>query len=286
VITKAVILAAGYGSRFLPITRTVPKEMLPVGTRPALDLVVDELVQAGITDLLVITSRRKKVLEDWFDRTPELETTFAGNESKLRHLATPLIRTQFVRQAQMLGTGHALLLARTFAGPDPVVVCYPDDLFGPPNVTAQLIATHAQTGACVLAVRDLGEADVSRYGVVAVHDREDGAMGVSGFVEKPAPGTEPSKLVSLGRFVYTPQMFDLLEEGLALHTTGEYYHVHALEALAAQGRLVAHVVASTHHDTGEPGGYLRTVITHALADPDQGPALAAWLRARIEPGAG
>jgi UTP--glucose-1-phosphate uridylyltransferase len=281
VITKAVILAAGYGSRFLPVTRSVPKEMLPVGTRPALDLVVEELIEAGITDLLVITSRRKKILEDWFDRAPELEQAFADAPHKLPHLDLPPVKVQFVRQKAMQGTGHALLLAKTFAGDDPVVVCYPDDLFVGPNVTAQLVAAHARTGASVLAVKDMGDADVSRYGVVDVHERADGAVGVSGFVEKPPAGTEPSKLVSLGRFVYTPDLFGHLEAGLRDHTEGEYYHVPALEALAKKGCLIAEIVSSEHRDTGEPQGYWRTVVEAALADPEHGPAFQAWLRERL-----
>lgn len=281
VIRKAVILAAGYGSRFLPVTRTVPKEMLPVGTRPALDLVVEELVDAGITDLLVITSRRKKILEDWFDRSPELEQAFADAPHKLAHLEQPRLRVQFVRQKAMQGTGHALLLARTFAGDEPIVVCYPDDLFAGANASAQLIAAHERTGASVLAVKDMGQADVSRYGVVATTDRADGALGVSGFVEKPAPGTEPSKLVSLGRFVYTPELFAHLEAGLQHHEGGEYYHVPALEALAQSGQLVAEVLRGRHDDTGEPGGYWRTLVEHALADPEHGADFAAWLRERM-----
>ena len=152
---KRVIVAAGYGTRFLPVTRVVPKELLPVVDRPAIDLVVEELVDAGITDILLITSRRKRAIEDWFDHDMELEGVFRaeGAFAKLRRAQPPRVRVTTVRQQEMRGTGHALLLARDFAGDDPVVVCFPDDLFGSPNLTAQLVARHQVTGGCVLAAK-------------------------------------------------------------------------------------------------------------------------------------
>lgn len=268
---KGVILAAGYGSRFLPVTRVVPKELLPVVDRPALDLVVEELADAGIEDVLVVTSRRKKALEDWFDRDPELEATF-GRE----RLGYPRVRATFVRQAEMKGTGHALLLAKAFAGADPVVVAYPDDLFGPPNCAAQLVEAWRRTACTVLSAGDLSGRDVSRYGVLDAVEEPGGVLRVRGIVEKPRAGTEPSHLVSWGRYLYTPDVFEELERGLAAHGGGEYYATDAISALAARGRVVA-VVSGERYDTGERLGYLQTVIRSALARPDLGPALREWL---------
>lgn len=273
---KGVVVAAGYGSRFLPVTRVVPKELLPIVDRPALAYVVDELVEAGVTDLLVITSRRKRAIEDWFDRDPELEALFPAER-----LARPPIRATFVRQDQMRGTGHALLLARAFAGADPFVVAFPDDLFGAPNVTRALIEAHRATGHTVALAAEVG-GDVSRYGVLDVAPGDGPVRRVRGMVEKPAPGTEPSKFVSFGRYLYTPEVFELLERGIAAHPGGEFYATHALEALARAGRLAAAVTTAPRWDTGDRAGYLRTVIDAALGHPELGAPLAAWLRARLD----
>ncbi|MEZ4235426.1 MAG: UTP--glucose-1-phosphate uridylyltransferase [Myxococcota bacterium] len=257
---KGVILAAGYGSRFLPVTRVVPKELLPIVDRPAIDLVVQELVEAGVEDLLIITSRRKKVLDDWFDRDPELEAKFAPER-----LGVPGVRVAFVRQAEMRGTGHALLTAKAFVGSDPFLVAFPDDLFGPPNCSAQLVAMYERTGCSVLSVGDLTGQDVSRYGVVDAVAEADGVLRVRGMVEKPAPGAEPSHLVSWGRYLYTPEVFPVLEAGFASHAGGEFYATDAISVLAERGRVVAAVVPSPRYDTGDRLGYLTTVVEHALA---------------------
>lgn len=274
---KGVIVAAGYGSRFLPVTRVVPKELLPIVDRPAIDFVVQEFADAGIEDVLVITSRRKKALDDWFDRDPELDGRFPPER-----LAIPRVRAEFVRQTEMKGTGHALLLARSFAGNDPFVVAYPDDLFadGTPNCTAQLMALHARTGCTVLACGDLTGEDVSRYGVVDA-TTEGGVLRVKGMVEKPAPGKEPSHLVSWGRYLYTPEVFEALDAGFAKHQTGEFFATDAISALAERGRVVAQIVPNQRYDTGDRLGYLTTVIEFALAHPDVGGPLQSWLRTRL-----
>jgi UTP--glucose-1-phosphate uridylyltransferase len=280
---KGVIIAAGYGTRFLPVTRVVPKELLPIVDRPAIDLVVQEMAEAGVDELLIVSSRRKKALEDWFDRDPELEAVFEreGASEKLARIAPPKVKATFVRQQRMAGTGDALLLAREFAGGDPVVVAYPDDLFGAPNCTAQLVDTFLRTGRSVLSATDLKGEDVSRYGVLAVQDVE-GELLLKGIVEKPPRGQEPSTLVSWGRYVYTPEFFGLLEEGRKYHKGGEYYHVNAVNALAARGRVAVRVVDAPRLDTGTPVGYLQAVIDVALGRPDVGPELEAWLRKRVK----
>jgi UTP--glucose-1-phosphate uridylyltransferase len=248
---KAVILAAGFGTRFLPITRVVPKELLPLGTRPALDFVLDELIAAGVTDLLVITSTRKRAIEDWFARDAVLDAALPGDP----RLSPPAVRVEFAYQEAMTGSGDALLLAREFAGRDAIVVAYPDDLFvGGPNCTAELLETHARTGRCVLSVTDEAGADLSRFGIVDVaHDGAD--LRVRRIVEKPAPGTAPSTLVSWGRYVYTPDLFDALAVGRRSHQGGEYYHVPAVNLLAERGGVAARLVRGTRYDVGTPAGY-------------------------------
>lgn len=275
---KGVVVAAGYGSRFLPATRVVPKELLPIVDRPAIDFVVQEFAEAGIEDVLIITSRRKKALDDWFDRDPELEDHFPA-----QRLAYPKVRAHFVRQAEMRGTGHALMLARAFAGDDAFVVAFPDDLFAE-NCARLLVDEHRRTGKSVLAVGDLTGEDVSRYGVVAAEDR-GGVLAVRDMVEKPPRGTEPSSLVSWGRYLYTPEIFAALAEGLAEHernpATKEFYATDAIRALAARDRVVAKIVPGARYDTGDRLGYLTTVLEHALAHPELGEPLRAWLKSRV-----
>lgn len=278
-VTKGVVVAAGYGTRFLPITRTIPKEMLPIVDRPALDLVVQELIEAGITDLLVITSRRKKALDDWFDRDPELEAACASDPQKLSRALPPAVRTTFVRQEKMGGTGDALRLARSFAGSDPVIVAFPDDLLGQPNASAQLMDAYRSTGCSVLAAADLGAGDVSRYGVLDATQDGD-VWRVRGVVEKPAPGTAPSSLISVGRYLYTPEFFAALDALPPAHT-GEWTPMDAMAALGAQGKLVATVLRAQRWDTGTPLGWLQALTDHALADPRLAEIYRAWLTERL-----
>lgn len=275
---KGVIVAAGYGTRFLPVTRCIPKEMLPLVDRPSLDFVVDEMVQAGVTKLLIITSRRKKVLEDWFDRDVELDEVFLreGATAKYTKARPPNVEVVTMRQTTMRGTGQAILMAKDFAAGDPIVVAYPDDLFHGENCTAQLIAAHKLTGHSVLSAHDFSGQDVSRYGVLDAVG-EGPIVPVRGIVEKPAVGEEPSHLVSLGRYLYTADIFPLLEAGWAAHGDGEFFPQDAINALADQGKVVARVVDAERWDTGTPLGLLKANITHALEREDTGPGLREWL---------
>jgi len=268
---KGIIVAAGYGSRFLPVTKTVPKEMLPLIDRPAIAFIVDEFIAAGIEDILVISSRRKKALEDYFDREAELEAVFSREnaQAKLALIQPPRARFHFVRQHHMLGTGHALLQARSFAGKDPVIVAYPDDIvFSHTSLSRQLIEAHEGTGHSLLAVKQMEEADLSRYGVVAPAG-DGNPCPVARLVEKPARGTEPSRLVSFGRYLFHSRFFEHLAEGFARHQgPGEYYHVGAINALAAEGLVDALDFEGQRLDTGEPLGFLEATCRYALQRPD------------------
>ena len=274
---KGVIVAAGYGTRFLPVTKTIPKEMLPVGTKPSIAYIVEEFVASGITEIAIISSRRKKALEDYFDREIELEEVFRreGKADKLALVAPPEADVVFVRQREMRGTGHALLQVRSFVGSEPCVVAYPDDLHvGAKPLAAQLVEVHARTGKSVMATI-LEPGDVSRYGVV---DPAPDGEGVRGFVEKPARGAEPSHEVSIGRYLYTPEFFDLLAEGWARHGKGEYFHTYALDRLIAAGKVAYRRVEGERLDTGEPAGYLDAVLRSAAADPSLRPVLERFAR--------
>jgi UTP--glucose-1-phosphate uridylyltransferase len=277
---KGVIVAAGYGTRFLPVTKTVPKELLPVGTKPAIAYIVDEFLASGIEDIIIVTSRRKKALEDYFDREVELEEVFSreGKADKLALAAPSRAKIAFVRQSEMLGTGHALLQVRPFLGGEGCVVAYPDDLhIGKPPLARQLIETHERTGKTVLATI-LEPGDVSRYGVVG--PGPDG-LSVSSFVEKPAKGGEPSHEVSIGRYLYTPEFFELLEEGWAKHSGGEYFHTYALDRLIAAGKVAFKRTEGLRLDTGSPAGYLEAILADAAADPSLRPVLERFARERL-----
>lgn len=274
---KGVIVAAGYGTRFLPVTKTVPKEMLPVGVKPSIAYIVEEFIASGITEIAIISSRRKKCLEDYFDREVELEEIFRreGKADKLALIEPPKADIFFIRQREMRGTGHALLQVRSFVGREPCVVAYPDDLHvGPRPLALQLAEVHAKTGKSVMATI-LEPGDVSRYGIV---DPAPDGLGVRGFVEKPAKGQEPSHEVSIGRYLYTPEFFDLLEEGWAKHAKGEYFHIYALDRLIAAGKVAFKRVEGERLDTGEPGGYLDAILRNAADDPTLRPVLERFAR--------
>jgi len=279
---KGVIVTAGYGTRFLPVTKTIPKEMLPLITRPSIEFIVEEFVASGITDILFITSRRKKSLEDYFDREIELESVFreGGEEKKLAKISPVKANCYFVRQREMRGTGNALLLARPFTGGDPFVVAYPDDLhFGEKPLALQLIETYQRTGCTVLATLH-DPPDINRYGVISISP--DG-LHVTGIEEKPRKGKEPSREASIGRFLYTPDFLDALEDAWRKHGAGEFFHTPAVLALAKKGRVVFKRVEGERLDTGEPGGYLEAIIRYAESVPELKRALDRILSKRASP---
>ena len=265
---KGAILAAGYGTRFLPVTRSVPKEMLPLVDRPALDFIVQEFMDAGIDQVLLISSERKGSMEDWFRADDALDHVLLrdGKREAYAKARPPNIRVEIVHQKQMRGTGDALMLVRDFAGDDPVVVAFPDDLFGAPNCSKQLIDTWSKTGKSVLSVGDFSGRDVSRYGVVD-GVMQDTTIHVREVVEKPEKGTEPSHWVSLGRYLYTPDFWPLLASLHAEHVgEGEFYPMGAMNQLASAGKMAARIVDAPRFDTGEPLGYLKTVVSFALGN--------------------
>jgi UTP--glucose-1-phosphate uridylyltransferase len=264
---KGVILAAGYGTRFLPGTKTIPKEMFPLIDIPAIHFIVAEMIEAGIQDILIVTSRRKKPLEDYFDREVELESTFTneGSHKKLQKIDPIDANIFFLRQQRMAGTGNALLLTEPFVGDSPFVVAYPDDLMlEGPSLSAQLIELYRSTKKTVLAGQEVLDRDISRYGVVDSH-MEEGCEAVDAVVEKPAPGMEPSRLVAFGRYLYTPEVFPALKETLERHRgPGEFTQTDALNHLASHGRVVIKRFEGKLLDVGTPIGYLEAFVEAGL----------------------
>ena len=245
--------------------------MLPLIDRPSIDFIVDEFIRAGIREVLIISSRRKKVLDDYFDREIELETLFEHehNYEKAAKIRQHEADFFFVRQREMRGTGHALLLAEPFIGDEPFIVAYPDDLhFGDPPLAGQLIKTYEETGCSVMATIH-NPPNLNRYGILAVADDN---IHVTDIVEKPAKGTEPSKEVSIGRYLYTPDIFTHLKEGwerhLAANPHAEYFHTYALKKQMSAGKVVYKRTEGTRLDTGTPAGYLRAIIRYAKNIPE------------------
>lgn len=278
---KGLILAAGYGSRFLPVTKTVPKEMLPLIDKPSIAFIVEELLASGITDIVIITSRRKKALEDYLDREIELERVFSkeGAEDKLSKIEPYRANFFFIRQQEMRGTGHAILQAKPVLEGETFIVAYPDDLhLGEKPLAVQLKETHEKTGCTVLATQ-YDPPDINRYGVLKL--AEDN-FHVTDIVEKPPRGREPSREASIGRFLYTPDIFEFLEEGWKSHRGGEYYHVKALKSLMDRGRVVYKRMEGERLDIGTPEGYLRAIIRYASAIPEYRRIIAEILRINLE----
>ena len=264
---KGIIVAAGYGTRFLPVTKTIPKEMLPLIDKPSIAFIIEEFIASGIRDILIITSRRKKALEDYLDREMELEELFKreGKTGNLEKIKPYDAKFFFIRQQEMLGTGHALLLAKDFAGTDPCIVAYPDDLhFGEKPLAKQLIESWEKTGCSVLAgIHD--PPNINRYGVLALAG--DG-LHVKDIIEKPPVGEEPSREATIGRYLYTADFFEFLEEGWKKHGTGEYYHTYGLKKLMDLNRVVYKRTEGLRLDTGEPSGYLEALIRYAAETPE------------------
>ncbi|WP_445435855.1 sugar phosphate nucleotidyltransferase [Candidatus Borreliella tachyglossi] len=262
---KGIILAAGYGTRFLPITKTIPKEMLPILNRPSIDYIIEEFIISGIKEILIITSRRKEALDNYFDRDVELEAIFTKEcrQDLLEKVKLRDINISFIRQNEMLGTGHALLHAKPWIGAENTIVAYPDDLhIGDPPLTVQLIELHKKTGKNILSVLE-NPKNINRYGVIEL-DIDN--THVKDITEKPEIGKEPSNKASIGRFLYTYEFFKYLEEGFKLHKQGEYHHIYALKKLMSERKVLYKTIEGERLDTGDIEGYLEAIIKIAKRD--------------------
>ncbi len=264
---KGVILAAGYATRFLPASKTIPKEMFPLIDRPVIDFIVQEMVDSGIKDILLVSSRRKKVLEDYFDREVELSSAFKESQQHQKlELIKPTTANIFtLRQQYMMGTGNALMLVEPFVNNEPFVVAYPDDIvFGDPPLTRQLIDAWEVCGKTILTVKELPKEELQRYGII--EPEEPGKlMKVRSMVEKPKTGTEPSCFATYGRYLYTPEIFDVLRSTDNSHQhQGEFTQTEAINVLASAGKVSALQFEGTRYDLGEPLGYLISSIKLAM----------------------
>jgi UTP--glucose-1-phosphate uridylyltransferase len=280
-VTKAVIPAAGLGTRFLPATKAQPKEMLPVVDRPAIQYVVEEAVRAGITDLLIITGRGKRSLEDHFDRNFELEYYLeqkgkTGDLKEVTDLAE-LADIHYVRQGEPLGLGHAVSVARKHVGDNPFVVMLGDDIMDPRSqVLEGMIRTYEQFGRSVVALKEFPLDQISSYGCVKPEAMSDALVRILDIVEKPSPAEAPSGLAVMGRYIFTPEIFDQLEK-VKPGVGGEIQLTDAIAMLLADQAVYGVTFAGGRWDTGTVPAYLQTIVELALQREDLGPEFGAFL---------
>jgi UTP--glucose-1-phosphate uridylyltransferase len=289
---KAVLPVAGLGTRFLPATKAVPKELLPVVDRPALQYIVEEAARAGLGEVLMVTGRNKSAIEDFFDRTPELEDALEKKGDAARmdavRASTELAQVHFVRQGEARGLGHAVLQAAAFVGDEPFAVLLGDDLIDArDHLLEQMLAVQAEHGGSVVALLDVGRENIDKYGAVAVepsgHTGEgDEVVAITGLVEKPPVDEAPSSLAIIGRYVLAPEVFEVLRD-TAPGRGGEIQLTDALATLVERGEPVHGVVFSgRRYDTGDKLDYLKAVVRLASERDDLGPPLRAWLREFVD----
>ncbi|MFF7730633.1 UTP--glucose-1-phosphate uridylyltransferase GalU [Streptomyces sp. NPDC008001] len=286
-ISKAVIPAAGLGTRFLPATKATPKEMLPVVDKPAIQYVVEEAVLAGLSDVLMITGRNKRPLEDHFDRNYELEEALRrkGDESRLARVqeSSDLATMHYVRQGDPRGLGHAVLCAAPHVGNEPFAVLLGDDLIDARDpLLSRMVAIQRKHGGSVIALMEVEHAQIGLYGCAAVKPTDaEGVVQITGLVEKPDPAEAPSNYAVIGRYVLDPAVFDVLRE-TPPGRGGEIQLTDALQALAAEpglgGPVHGVVFTGRRYDTGDRGDYLRAIVRLACEREDLGPDFRAWLR--------
>ena len=289
-VRKGVFPAAGLGTRFLPATKSMPKEMLPIVDRPAIQYAVEEAIASGIEDILFITGRGKQALEDYFDHSVELEGVLGerGQEERLRVVreVAGLCRVAYTRQKKALGLGHAVLCAKGLVGDEPFAVFLADDLIvGQTPAIRQLIELHERTGASVVAVQRVPREQVSAYGVVEIDRSEGRVHHVVDLVEKPRPDRAPSDLAVVGRYVLSPAVFPALEE-TAPGALGEIQLTDGLRRIARDEELLAIEFEGRRFDTGDKLGFLEATVELALMRDDLRPEFSHWLRelvARMEP---
>ena len=288
-VTKAVIPAAGLGTRFLPATKATPKEMLPVVDRPAIQYVVEEAIRAGLNDVLMITGRNKRALEDHFDRVPVLEQQLA-EQGKDALLASVVATNEmggdlhYVRQGDPKGLGHAVLRAKRHVGDEAFAVLLGDDLIDEKeDLLARMVEVQERTGGSVVALMEVPREAISAYGAAAIEavEGEDGFVKITGLVEKPAADEAPSNYAVIGRYVLSPKVFEVLEN-TAPGRGGEIQLTDALQTLAqgeGEGEGVYGVVFSGRRfDTGDKLSYLKANVILAAERPEFGDDLRAWLK--------
>lgn len=282
-IKKAIIPAAGLGTRFLPATKAMPKEMLPILDKPTIQYIVEEAARAGIEDIIIVTGRHKRAIEDHFDSQKELEMVLKekGKSELLEKVqySTELANIFYVRQKEQKGLGHAISSARQFIGNEPFAVLLGDDIVeSEVPAVKQLIDVYEETGHSVIGVQEVPEADTHRYGIIDPLTKNGRQYEVKKFVEKPAQGTAPSNLAIMGRYVLTPEIFDYLKtqkEG----ASNEIQLTDAIERMNNDNQVYAYDFEGERYDVGEKLGFVKTTIEYALKDDSMREELTRFIKA-------
>ncbi len=281
-INKVVIPAAGLGTRFLPATKAQPKEMLPLVDKPAIQYVVEEAVGAGLTDILIITGRGKRSIEDHFDRSFELEYYLErsgklDNLEEVRSIAQ-LGEIHYLRQGEPLGLGHAVLAAKRHVNSKPFAVMLADDIMDEGSKTLnEMLTVFAKYGRSVVALMEVSEKEISSYGAVGVSPLSKNLYSIRSVVEKPLPNEAPSCFAIMGRYIFTPEIFDALEN-IAPGRNGEIQLTDAIGSLIEQQEVIGYVLNTKRYDVGNKSDYLRATIEIALKRSDLGGSMRTILR--------
>jgi UTP--glucose-1-phosphate uridylyltransferase len=284
-LRKAVFPVAGMGSRFLPVTKASPKEMLPIVDKPLIQYAVEEAAAAGITEMVFVTGRNKRAIEDHFDKAYELET-----ELEKKHKTTLLdvvrsvlpegVRCIYIRQAEPLGLGHAVLCAQPVVGNEPFAVILADDLMdSKPPAMACMAQVFARDGASLLGVEEVPRDQTQSYGIVTIDKMSDDLARIHSIVEKPKPAVAPSNLAVIGRYVLTPRIFELLA-AVTPGAGGEIQLTDAISALLAHEKVFAQRLPGRRFDCGSKLGYLQATVEFGLRHPETGEAFARYLKSR------
>jgi UTP--glucose-1-phosphate uridylyltransferase len=280
-ISKAVFPVAGMGTRFLPATKASPKEMLPIVDKPLIQYAVEEAMAAGITELIFVTGRNKRAIEDHFDKAYELETELEarGNEKMLqllRNILPPQVTCVYIRQAEALGLGHAVLCAKRVVGNEPFAVILADDLIdGESSSMHQMVRQFEQTGHSILGVETIALSDTASYGIVDAETIAPLSV-IKDIVEKPDPADAPSDLAVVGRYILTPAIFDCLEN-VRPGKGGEIQLTDGIAALMKQEPVYAYRYQGTRYDCGSKLGYMKANVEFALRHPEIGSEFAEYL---------
>ena len=288
-IKKAIIPAAGLGTRVLPATKAIPKEMFPIVDKPAIQYIVEEASKSGIEDILIITSRGKSEMEDHFDRSPELEAKLqAGGDSKRDMLeqvvdVTKLANITYVRQMEQKGLGHAVLQAKKFVGSEPFAVMYGDDvIIGEDPCIGQLIRAYEETGLCgAVGIKEVPAADVQKYSSMKVEPIKDNIFRVSDMIEKPKPGEEFSLYSILGRCVLPAEIFDILEE-IPYGAGNELQLTDAMKVLAKRDGFAGVDFTGTRYDMGNKFGILKASVEVGLKHPEIGEQFREYIKGIVK----
>ena len=284
-VTKAVFPVAGLGTRFLPVTKASPKEMLPVVDKPLIQYAVEEAIAAGITEMVFVTGRNKRAIEDHFDKAYELEAELeAKNKQALldvvRSIKPAHVSCFYVRQPEALGLGHAVLCAEKLIGDEPFAVILADDLLdGEPPVMKQMVDMYGHFNCSILGVEEIAREQSRSYGVIDGREWEEGVVKLSGIVEKPAPEDAPSNLGVVGRYILTPRIFDHIRN-LRPGAGGEFQLTDAIQSLLGQEQVLAYRYKGTRYDCGSKLGYLKATVEFALKHAEVREDFATYLANR------